>query len=59
MAGHSDYIQMPLTTFLSLNPEYIKLFPLKIFSDPRYVVRISQSTGTLEVGYPGDCWTLN
>ena len=34
MAECLNYIQLPLATFLQLHPEYLQLFPLRIFHDP-------------------------
>ena len=58
MADRLNYIQLPLATFLQLHPEYLQLFPLRIFHDPRYVVRLHPSSGSLEVGFPDDSWEI-
>lgn len=54
-----NYIQMPLAMFLQLHPEYLELFPLRIFHDERYVVRLQPDEGLMEVGFPEDHWNIN
>lgn len=58
MADRLNYIQLPLATFLQLHPEYLQLFPLRIFHDPRYVVRLHPASGSMEVGFPDDSWEI-
>lgn len=58
MAESPSYIQLPLSTFLQLHPEYLEFFPLRVFHDPQYVVRVQPASGTVEVGFPGDRWTI-
>ena len=58
MADRLNYIQLPLATFLQLHPEYLQLFPLRIFHDPRYVVRLDPASGRMEVGFPEDSWHI-
>lgn len=58
MAESLNYIQLPLATFLQLRPEFIQLFPIRYFHDPRYVVRMHPASGSLEVGFPDDSWTI-
>jgi hypothetical protein len=58
MADCLNYIQLPLATFLQLHPEYLQLFPLRIFHDPRYVVRLHPASGSMEVGFPDDSWQI-
>lgn len=58
MSESLNYIQLPLSTFLQLHPQYIQMFPLRYFHDPNYVVRLHPASGTLEVGFPGDNWTI-
>lgn len=58
MAERLNYIQLPLATFLQLHPEYLQLFPLRIFHDPRYVVRLHPASGSMEVGFPDDSWEI-
>ena len=58
MAECLNYIQLPLATFLQLHPEYLQLFPLRIFHDPRYVVRLHPASGSMEVGFPDDSWEI-
>ena len=58
MAACLNYIQLPLATFLQLHPEYLQLFPLRIFHDPRYVVRLCPASGSMEVGFPDDSWEI-
>lgn len=58
MAQELNYIQLPLSTFLQLHPQYIEFFPLRYFHDPNYVVRLQPSSGTLEVGFPSDDWEI-
>lgn len=58
MTERLNYIQLPLATFLQLHPEYLQLFPLRYFHDPRYVVRLHPESGSLEVGFPDDSWQI-
>lgn len=58
MAARMNYIQLPLATFLQLHPEYLQMFPLRLFHDSRYVVRLHPDSGTLEVGFPEDKWEI-
>lgn len=58
MAERLNYIQLPLATFLQLHPEYLQMFPLRYFHDPRYVVRLHPSSGTMEVGFAEDDWNI-
>lgn len=58
MENSLNYIQLPLATFLQLHPNFVDLFPLRLFHDPRYVVRMHPASGTLEVGFPEDSWNI-
>lgn len=58
MANRMNYIQLPLATFLQLHPEFLEMFPLRIFHDDRYVVRLQPDSGRLEVGFPSDNWVI-
>ena len=58
MAERLNYIQLPLATFLQLHPESLQVFPLRIFHDPRYVVRLHPASGSMEVGFPDDSWEI-
>lgn len=58
MADRLNYIQLPLATFLQMHPEYLQLFPLRIFHDSRYVVRLHPASGSMEVGFPDDSWEI-
>ena len=53
-----NYIQLPLSTFLALHPEFLELFPLRIFHDDRYVVRLRPESGLMEVGFISDNWSI-
>ena len=58
MANCMKYIQLPLATFLRLHPEFLEMFPLRIFHDDRYVVRLQPDSGRLEVGFLSDNWVI-
>ena len=58
MAESLNYVQLPLSTFLQLHPDYLSIFPLRYFHDPRYVVRMQPSSGRLEIGFPEDDWEI-
>lgn len=54
-----NYIQLPLSIFLQLHPEFVQMFPMRIFHDERYVVRLQPDNGLMEVGFLEDNWKIS
>lgn len=54
----SNYLELPVRQFLARYPQFMDLLPFPVFSDPRYVVRFIPNSDLIEVGFPGDNWSI-
>lgn len=55
---NKNYVQYSMSEFCNKFPNLRIFVPVDIWSDDRYVVRVSKSTGQIEFGFPGDCWHI-
>ncbi len=56
-----DYIEMPLSTFLSQFPELAADLPLdvrRLALDDHYIIRLDAAHCKLEIGYQEDDWLI-